>query len=402
MTQEGDRKGSAKALCPAESPDYAAYAASVTAYDFLGRAVSVATPLGVTSNFYCGASDRLARVSRTGSPDTLYAYDGLGNMTTTAQDVDGDGVISEADAVSSTATSYAEENGVWRHITSSASFRGGVTNASSRTEEQLTGLSDALQSRTVTTAHNGAVTTVTKSFDPGTCVVTETSQTDSATPAVRRTLYGYTLESAGANAATLSSYDGFARVVSQTVTNWTGTVSTSAAVYDTLGNAVTNTVTYGSLMTVGGTAYDDLGQATNTAYSNDTPAVAQTYNAAGLLADVSDDSGSGYGYTYNDRASVTNETVAYMNGVAIISISRTLDNRERPSATVVSVATNVTATFYGYDAENRIAAKACTNAQGRGFQVAFPYENGRSSGYTADSSGQRVVRADAGARPSPS
>ena len=41
-----------------ESSDYPARVASVTARDFLGRVVSVTTPLTVTSNFYDGASDR--------------------------------------------------------------------------------------------------------------------------------------------------------------------------------------------------------------------------------------------------------------------------------------------------------------------------------------------------------
>ena len=63
MTQEGDRKDSAKALCTAESPDYPAVTESVTAYDFLGRVVSVSTPNSslltppshsVTSNVYDG------------------------------------------------------------------------------------------------------------------------------------------------------------------------------------------------------------------------------------------------------------------------------------------------------------------------------------------------------------
>jgi len=89
--------GSAETSCPAEAADCPAYAASVTAYDFLGRAVSVETPLGTASNFCDGATGRLVRTSKTGSPDTLYAYDGLGNLTATALDADGDGAIS-ADA----------------------------------------------------------------------------------------------------------------------------------------------------------------------------------------------------------------------------------------------------------------------------------------------------------------
>jgi len=64
-----------------ESSDCPAVTNSVTAYDFLGRVVSVVTPLGVTSNFYDGASSRILRVSRTGQPDTLYAYDALNQYT---------------------------------------------------------------------------------------------------------------------------------------------------------------------------------------------------------------------------------------------------------------------------------------------------------------------------------
>jgi len=79
----------------AESSDYPAVTKSVTVYDFLGRAVSVTTPQGVTSNFYDGASDRVIRVSRTGSPDTLYEYEAgsAGVPARTALDVDGDGAI---------------------------------------------------------------------------------------------------------------------------------------------------------------------------------------------------------------------------------------------------------------------------------------------------------------------
>ena len=51
-----------------------------------------------------------------------------------------------------------------------------------------------------------------------------------AAPFAHRTLYGHELESAGADSAALSTYDGFGRAVSQTVTNGTGTLSTSAIV----------------------------------------------------------------------------------------------------------------------------------------------------------------------------
>ena len=94
-----------------EASDYPAYVASVTTYDFLGRVVSVTTPLGVASNFYDGASDRLVRKAETGKPDTIYAYDELGNLTATALDVNANGVIDYAgtDRISAAVTRYEED-----------------------------------------------------------------------------------------------------------------------------------------------------------------------------------------------------------------------------------------------------------------------------------------------------
>ena len=93
MMPREDKEDSVKTPCKKEPSDYPAFAASVTVYDFLGRVVSVSTPnsslltppsYSVTSNVYDGATSRLLRVSRTGSPDTLYAYDALGNVIATA------------------------------------------------------------------------------------------------------------------------------------------------------------------------------------------------------------------------------------------------------------------------------------------------------------------------------
>jgi len=281
----------------AEASDCPVFAKSVTTYDFLGREVSVAAPLGVTSNFYDGASDRVLRVTRTGSPDTIYVYDALGNVTATALDVDADGQVSYAgtDRISSAATRYEKDaSNVWWRVSAQATACGGVTNVSSITREQLTGLSDALRSRAVMTARNGAVTTVATSFDPATSVVTETALADTTTPAVRRTLFGCELERSGADEATLSGYDGFARVVSQTVTNGIGTVSTLAVVYDTLGNAVTNTATYGNLAAVSAVAYDAQGRAVSQtdALGN---AVDTAYDSLGQALSLS---GATYPVTY--------------------------------------------------------------------------------------------------------
>jgi RHS repeat-associated protein len=133
--------------------------------------------------------------------------------------------------------------------------------AVSVTREQLTGLSPALLSRTVTITPDSTTTTVTRAFEPGTDIIAEIVQTGSTAPRVRRTLHGRELESAGPDAATLLAYDGFGRAVSRTVTNAAGTVSTTAVVYDTLGSAVTNETTYGTLTAVTTTGYDSQGRA---------------------------------------------------------------------------------------------------------------------------------------------
>jgi len=248
----------------AESSDYPAVTKSVTVRDFLGRAVSVATPLGVTSNFYEGASDRLVRKAEIGKPDTIYSYDEMGNLTATALDVNANGVIDYAgtDRISSTVIRYEEDaSNVWWRVTSSAESAGGVTNSATEVREQLTGLSPALLGRTVSIDANAHTTTVTRAFEPGTDVIVETSRTGDAAPSVRRTLYGHEVESAGPDSAALSTDDGFGRAVSQTVTNGAGTVSTSAVVYDNLGNTVTNTTIYGDLTAVTSTGYDSQGRA---------------------------------------------------------------------------------------------------------------------------------------------
>jgi len=167
--------------------------ASETVYDFLGRAVSVTTPLGITSNFYSGASDRLVRVSRTGQPDTLYEYEtgSAGVPARTVLDVDGDGQVSYSgpDRITATDTRYEEDaSNVWWRVTSQSESVGIVTHSAAVVKEQVTGLSPALLSRTVTVSPDGTSTTLARAFENGTDIIVETSQTGTAAPYVRRAL----------------------------------------------------------------------------------------------------------------------------------------------------------------------------------------------------------------------
>jgi len=237
---------------------------SETVFDFLGREVSVTTPLIVTSNTY--ENGRLAHVSRTGSPDTLCVYDELGNMSATALDVDGNGQISAADLLNASHMNYVQDGGEWWRVTIRAEIRNAATNSAGIVREQLTGLSPQLLSRTVSCAANGQTTTNATTLDTATHVSTTTVKTDGvATPDIRHSLYGYPVETRSSARSVSYDYDGFARVFSQTETTPDGTFvrSVGTVEYDVYGNDVTNRTTYGDLATVETSAYDSQGNATD-------------------------------------------------------------------------------------------------------------------------------------------
>jgi len=271
----------------AESSDYSAFTNSITVYDFLGRAVSVTTPLGITSNFYSGASDRLVRVSRTGQPDTLYEYEtgSAGVPARTVLDVDGDGQVSYSgpDRISATDTRYEEDaSNVWWRVTSQSESVGGLTNSAAVVKEQVTGLSPALQSCVVTVDAAGVVTTENVSFDPLTHVTTLTKINSlRAAPNIQLSKYGRTLETRLSNGQSEIAYDGLSRVAAQ-VDSTTGgfTNSVLTVVYDALGLAVSNRAAYGPDVAVSVTGYDDQGRAVSKtdALSN---TVETTYDSTG-------------------------------------------------------------------------------------------------------------------------
>ena len=269
----------------AESSDYPAVTKSVTEYDFLGRAVSVATPLGVTSNFYDGATSRLLRVTRTGSPDTLYAYDALGGVIATALDVDGDGTVAYAgtDRITRTDTRYEEdESNAWWRVTASAIWNqtgvdAGLTSAVKRV--RMTGLGGAAPSWTsanaILTAQSMTVdghcnATLNSTYtDAGAASVWQVAESPFSTQAVIRvSMAGSPVTDISASCVTNTcAYDGFARQTAAT----DGRGNTSRTAYNALGqveyteNAASNRTSY---------AYDALGRRvevtdalTNTTYT---------------------------------------------------------------------------------------------------------------------------------------
>ncbi|MGI6495970.1 MAG: hypothetical protein ACOX5G_07755, partial [Kiritimatiellia bacterium] len=148
----------------------------ITHSDFLGRTVATLTPgtAGgwlVTSNAYDGATSRLIRSETSGQPATTYLYDERGEMAATVQ-----GGVETASE-----TRYENIGGAWWRVDVRSTSHEGVTNAVATTRWQLTGLSNALRSRTVSIDPNGSITTESSSYNPQTFEMTTVRATDAAT-----------------------------------------------------------------------------------------------------------------------------------------------------------------------------------------------------------------------------
>ena len=129
-----------------EASDHPAITNSVTLSDFLGRTVATHTPLGVTSNFYDGATMRILATTRTGYPVTENLYDDLGDPVGAVVS----GITNRTDVSYET---FAGE--VWRVTESLAGA------ARSVTRELLTGLSDTLRRHTVAIGANNVTNEMT-------------------------------------------------------------------------------------------------------------------------------------------------------------------------------------------------------------------------------------------------
>ena len=247
-----------------ESSDAPALTNRVTTYDFLGREVSVSTPAFgggwlVSATSYDGASSRALRLTRTGSPDTLYAYDALGNLRDTAVDVNGNGVIDYdgMDRISRSETAYTQSGADWWRETVSSVWN--VTNSaqsltSSRSRMRMTGLGTAasglpgIPDGAVLTAESTEQTLPFNRYSQFTAGPLTRSQTwlapasasrwdvrdtpESSFSAVQVSLAGHAVTNVSASCVTNSfTYDGFGRQTSAT----DGRGNTRVTLYNALG-----------------------------------------------------------------------------------------------------------------------------------------------------------------------
>ncbi len=468
----------------------------LSTYDFLGRLVSVQTPLGTTGYTYDGSTYRVLSSAESGTAlTTTNLYDTLGKQVGSVRN----GVMTTDN------TRYEMVDGeLWEISTQTASITGTVSRTSS-VRTQKTGLSLDLLEQIITIDEQGRVTVQTASFDPIDKKKTVIRQTGTATPSIQKIKYDVVMESSDYRGRTINYYDAFRNIneidfraptqpppggrvgyfmnwdfdlktfdILQTIDwlAWLTPQATNTFVRDAWGRVAVQTNalygvtwyaydTLGRVTAVDGDAayplqytYDTAGRTvalsttrdgetqdatrwlynhatgllTNKVYADGSrvlynytpegrparttwargaykenhynpqgllgsitysadhaPSVERIYTPEGRLqqATVASTPSQQTTYGYNIKQSLTNEAIAASGTVPALNIRHEVDEHERPSALWVNIGNNRSSTTtYVYDNENDLAALWCTNAQGRGFQLAYSNLYGVGRGYT--------------------
>ena len=110
-----------------------------------------------------------------------------------------------------TDTSYETISQQICRVSTTVKMTGSVTNSVQVRKMQLTGLSDALRSRTVSVAESGRKTVTESSFDAESGILTSVSQTGADTPQTMRSICGVTLDLTSIDGAREMSYDALGR-----------------------------------------------------------------------------------------------------------------------------------------------------------------------------------------------
>ena len=197
---EYDADGMRRGYIVTESDDCGTVTNSVTTFDFLGRTVLAATPTSCVSNLYEDASTRVfASIDLMSGVASTNLYDECGEVS---------GAVSRG-VRSESATRYEESDGAWWRVDSQTLSANGATNSVSESRTQLTGLSDALRSRTRRYEDGVLLESAESSFDPSSLDLAETVVSATEGTAVRRSRFGRTLEEATPAGTTWTYYDYF-------------------------------------------------------------------------------------------------------------------------------------------------------------------------------------------------
>ena len=135
-------------------------------------------------------------------------------------------------------------------------------------------------------------------------------------------------------------------------------------------------------------AYDAANRISGVTYSDETPAVAYAYSAAGKVSEAAVANGAQTVYGYDSRLLCTNESVSV--GADRVNVVRAYDDRSRCDFVAVEV-TNVAYAVKTrrFDAYGRVVDYGITNACGRGMAASLQYTGSRVDGiaYTLPNGG---------------
>ena len=189
-----------------ESSDCGIVTNSVSTYDFLGRLVTSVVS-GVNGSFitttctYDGTTGRKLTENTTGSSAISYEYDAYGNLSATIQD---------GKSIRNT-TTYETIDGEIYRVTTRIRMTDNVTNSVQYRKQQLTGLSNELRSKIISSASSGRVSVSEKSFNAETGSLTETSQTEDETPITISSRFGLPQEQVTIDGKSVILYDALGR-----------------------------------------------------------------------------------------------------------------------------------------------------------------------------------------------
>ena len=333
-----------------ESDDGGTVTNSVTTFDILGRPARVETPTSCVTNVYDGASARVvATHDLVSGLAATNIYDECGELV---------GAVSRG-VRSESRTDYAQEDGAWWRVESQFVSSGDVTNSASASWTQLTGLSDALRSRTRRYADGVLVESAESSFDPATLDLTETAVSATEGSASRRSRFGRTLEETTSAGTAWTYYDYFGNVfyVKRSLSPGGTVYKRGIYGYNDLGDLTDDgTFTGGVLSSIRWKCYGYDARGNRIAETNELgEAIARSFDAEGRV--VAED-----GATYPLRT-------AYDSSGRRTSLQTTRDG------------VNFDVTGWGYDAANGL----CTNKV---------YADGSAETYTyaADALPLRTIR----------
>ena len=391
---------------------------TTTTYNQLNQKTQVVQP----SIAYVLSMGALSGDATTGSPTTTYTYDAYGNVTSTAQLVQGaytSGSTTTPAIWETTYTYYDALNRAVMVVTPTGSYtspQGYVTTTAYNAFNQGTSstqYAQAISTSGITTTTPPALPAAATQASGANRVTTYTydaiGRTLSETDAGAYTYTGGTLGQlngtagyAAASSVTSYTYNGENKVLTETVNG-----ATTTTTYDALGRVLTVTAParealvsnwqsilestpaddlttsslYTSVSPVTTYVYNALGDAvsTNVAAGSLTQQSYATYNALGEQTSATDADGNVYTTTYDANGNVLTQSYT-LTGTTTVTTTNTYDGDNQLLSTAVQrsgVSTYDSYTQQKYNAFGEVIAKGDGNASGAngGYEAQYTYNN---------------------------